>query len=100
MLAYQIPIDPNDEEAEVEYFASGPVIAGGDGEQMREAIRGYYDRYHTQPIVTVAYLDADGLPATQETAYTTVYKIETPTILSAPSVENIMVVPVSTFAEI
>ena len=93
VLAYQVP-------GTSDFWQSGTVVAGGDAEQMRRAIGGFYNRYGTQPIVTVGYLDANGLPTTEDAAYTTVYKIETPAILRGPSVENIMVVPQTTGAQI
>ena len=86
-----------------EYFQSGEIIAGGDADQLKAAINGFYtSQYKVSPIVTRSFLDSAGDLTTEEAGnvFTVQYIIETPKALSAASVETIMLLYISSTASV
>ena len=86
-----------------EFFKSGEITAGGNADQLRSAIKGFYSKlYGVNPVVTLTVFDADGAETTEDALDIAAhhYLIEVPLAISIPSVETIMVVPMSTQADI
>ena len=66
---------------------------------MKAGIKGYYSGlFKVDPKVTLNYLDFNGeiVEAESENLAELVYTIEVPTAIDIPSVENIMIVPMTT----
>ena len=87
-----------------DYWHSGEIIAGGDADQFKNAIKDYYKSlYGVEPIVTLQFFDEAGTKTTEDDpngVFTWKYTIETPTALESASVEIIMLIPGSTSASI
>ena len=87
-----------------EYWQSEEIIAGGDENQFKNAIKGFYKSvYNVEPIVTLKYYDNADIEVPSDQAsgdITYKYMIETPTALESASVETIMLAPVTTEATI
>ena len=87
-----------------EYWQSEEIIAGGDENQFKNAIKGFYQKlYNVEPIVTLKYYDEADTEVTADHpsgVYTYKYLIQTPTALESASVETIMLVPGTTEASI
>ena len=93
-LRYQIP-------GTSDLYQSEIIVAGGDANQFKDAIKEYYDdRFDFDPEVTRTYLDATGVE-TSEVTTTVKYTIVVPVAIPAdqsPSVEGIIVEKVDTEA--
>lgn len=85
-----------------EFWESDEIIAGGDADQFRNAVKGYYKSlYGVNPIVTLQFFDETGTETTEDDpngVHTWKYTIETPMALASATVETIMFVPVDTGA--
>lgn len=95
-LRYQVP-------GTSDLFESELIVAGGDANQFRDAIKEYYEnRFDFAPEVTRTYLDALGEETSEVTTtskYTIVVPVPIPSDMS-PSVENVIVEKVDTAATI
>ena len=86
-----------------DYVKSGKILAGGDAAQFQAAVNGFYTgKYGVSPIVTRTFLSSDGGATTEDALdiHTVAYAVETPTAIGAPSVENVMVLAITTTASI
>ena len=86
-----------------QWVKTGQITAGGDADQFAEGIKGFYKTlYGVDPLVTLKYVDQDDLEVEADAfnMRAVVYTVQTPTALNGPSVETIMVLPLSTFSTI
>ena len=74
---------------------SEDIIAGGDAEQFRDAIKKYYeDRFDVKPEVTRTFHDSDGEETTEnaQDVHSVRYTVVTPIAITTYSVEQITVI--------
>ena len=83
-----------------EWVKSGTIKANGTADEMKNAIKGYYNgKFGVDPLVTLTYCDSSGAPVEEsdtENIYKRIYTVKVPTAIESASVEQIMVVAVST----
>ncbi len=83
-----------------EWVKSGTIKANGTADEMKNAIKGYYNgKFIADPLVTLTYCDSSGAPVEEsdtENIYKTIYTVKVPTAIESASIEQIMVVAVST----
>lgn len=99
MLAYVKP--ELDDEGKIQYWKSEKMQANSDAEHIEAGIKGFYHKFRVTPLVTRTLFDSEGSSVDAiEDAHSIIYKVEVPRPLDEPSVETIMVVPISTMAQI
>jgi hypothetical protein len=80
-------------------MTTNEIVSGCGPSEFRNAIKGYYSgRYKTDPIVSAKYYNETGFEVTEDdpTVVQVTYTVETPVPLWGPTVEQIMVVPMTT----
>lgn len=81
------------------FHKTGAIKANGTPAALLKEINGFYtSQYGVSPVVTKRWLDSDGVETTDgaENVYSSVYTIKVPTALKAPSVDLIILLPIST----
>lgn len=82
-----------------EYTMTAEISSGCDASIFRDAIRGFYkNNYGVNPIVTQRFLNETGAEvlADDPSVVQQIYTIETPKPLWGPTIEQIMVIPLTT----
>lgn len=85
------------------WIKSETITAGADAATFKAAIKVFYTSvYGVAPIVTLDNYTADFTETTEgaDDVAILIYTIEVPSAIGRPSVENIMLVPMSTFSDI
>lgn len=97
ILAFLNPANSN-------WVKSNQITVGCTADEMKAAIKGFYSgNYGVDPIVTLSYRAVDGetvLEQGEDGIVYFVYQVEVPTAIARPSVETIMIVPLTSFSTI
>lgn len=85
------------------WIKSETITSGCDADSFKTAIKGYYKEiYDTEPTVALTYYTSEIIETVEgaNDVAVLIYTIEVPTAISQPSVENIMLIPMTTSSDI